>query len=63
MTKKVKILERVGDPTSGAIIAPGATVDLPEVWADRYVAQGKAELVVKADKPKAEKAGKKKVNG
>ncbi len=58
-TKKVKILERVGDPTSGAIIAPGATVDLREVWADRYIAQGKAELVV--TKPKAEKpAGKKK---
>lgn len=52
-TKKVRILERVGDPGSGAILAPGATVDLPEVWADRYIAQGKAEAVVA--KAKAEK--------
>jgi hypothetical protein len=50
-TKKVRILSRVGDPTSGAIIAPGALVDLPEVWADRYIANGSAELV--AEKPKA----------
>lgn len=58
-TKSVKILERVGDPRSGAIIAPGATVDLPEVWADRYIAQGKAELAAAA-KPKAEKSKTKK---
>lgn len=44
-TKKVRLIEPVGDPRSGAILARGATVDLPEVWADRYVAQGKAELV------------------
>jgi hypothetical protein len=44
-TKKVRILERVGNPVGGAILAPGASVDLPDVWADRYVAQGKAELV------------------
>lgn len=38
-------MERVGDPSSGAIIQPGTKVPLPEVWADRYIAQGKAELV------------------
>ena len=48
-TKKVKILQRVG-----AILAPGATADLPEVWADRYIASGHAELVTAA-KPKDEK--------
>mgnify|MGYP003443792673 FL=1 len=53
-TKKVKILQRVGDPSSGAILAPGATADLPEVWADRYIASGHAELVTAA-KPKDEK--------
>jgi len=59
-TKSVKILERVGDPRTGAIIAPGATVELPEVWADRYIARGKAEVAVTATaKPKAEKKAKK----
>ncbi len=52
-TKKVRILERVGDPVGGAILQPGATVDLPEVWADRFIANSSAELV--AAKPKAEK--------
>jgi hypothetical protein len=44
-TKKVRILERVGNPNSGVIIQPGAVVELPEGWADRYIAQGKAEFV------------------
>ena len=57
-TKKVKVLERIGNPGDGAILQPGATVDLPESWADRYIAQGKAEPV--ADKPKAEKPKAKK---
>jgi len=36
--------------------APGATVELPDVWAARYVEQGKAEYVEKkTDKPKADK--------
>ena len=56
-TKKVRIITRVGDPTSGAILAPGAVVELPEVWADRYVAAGQVELV--EPKPKAEKKAKK----
>jgi len=60
-TKKVRITERVGDPSSGVIIQPGAVIDLPEVWADRYVAQGKAELI-EAAKPKTEKPKGKKVN-
>jgi hypothetical protein len=54
-TKKVRIVQRVGNPSDGIILQPGATVDLPEVWADRYVAQGKAELVTK---PKDEKKKK-----
>lgn len=54
--KKVRIMQRVGDPSSGAIIQPGAVVDLPEVWADRYIAQGAATLV--EEKPKTEKKAK-----
>ena len=55
-TKKVKIIERVGDPSSGVIIQPGAVVELAETWADRYIAQGKAELVeTKTEKPKGKK--------
>lgn len=57
-TKQVRITERVGDPTSGVIIQPGAVVELPETWADRYISQGKAELVeakVKTEKPKGKK--------
>jgi hypothetical protein len=50
--KKVRILERVGDPQKGVIIQPGTEVQLPEIWADRYISQGKAELV--EEKPKAE---------
>lgn len=41
-TRKVTILGSVGDPRSGVILASGATADLPEVWAERYVSQGKA---------------------
>ena len=44
-TKTVRILQRVGDPGSGMILAPGASVELPEVWADRYIANGSAELI------------------
>ena len=51
-TKTVRILQRVGDPGSGMILAPGASVELPEVWADRYIANGSAELIeAKAAKP------------
>jgi hypothetical protein len=44
-TKTVRIMERVGDPSSGVIIQPGTVVDLAEVWADRYISQGKAQLI------------------
>jgi hypothetical protein len=50
---KVRILERVGDPSKGVIIQPGTVVDLPEVWANRYIANGSAEAIL--EKPKAEK--------
>lgn len=56
-TKKVRIMARVGNPSNGAILAPGAVIDLPEAWADRYIAQGKAELVTA--KPKAEASDEK----
>jgi len=56
-TKKVRILQRVGDPGSGVILAPGASVELPEVWADRYIANGSAELI-EAKTAKPEKTSK-----
>jgi hypothetical protein len=49
-TRKVIVTARVGDPKSGGILAPGATVELPEFWAERYVSQGKARY---ADEKKA----------
>lgn len=57
-TTKVRIIKRVGDPRSGMILAPGALVELPEVWAARYIANGSAEPI--ADEPKAEKPKAKK---
>ncbi|MEO8650610.1 MAG: hypothetical protein ABI539_15715 [Acidobacteriota bacterium] len=61
-------MARVGDPTSGVILAPGAVIDLPEVWADRYIASGSAveveakkpEPKPKAEKPAAKPKGKSK---
>ncbi len=56
--KKVRIMVRVGNPSSGAILAPGATVELPVFWADKYIANGSAELVeakAKDPKPKTKK--------
>jgi len=63
-TKQVRILRRVGNPRGGAILAPGAVAELPSVWADRYIANGAAELLVneqpaEAKPPKAAKKGKK----
>jgi hypothetical protein len=57
-TKKVRILKHVGDPRSGVILAPGSLADLPDVWADRYIAKGSAELV-KPSEPAPAKAKKK----
>lgn len=59
-TKKVRILKRVGDPRSGVILAPGSLADLSDVWADRYIANGSAELVeTKSSEPAPAKAKKK----
>lgn len=59
-TKKVRILKRVGDPRSGVILAPGSLADLSDVWADRYIANGSAELVAtKPSEPAPAKAKKK----
>lgn len=61
-TKKIKTLVRVGNPRTGLIIAAGVTVDLPTVWADRFIAEGKAEEVKggKAEKTEDKPKGKKK---
>jgi len=57
-TKKVRILENVGHPSSGVTIRQGATVDLPEYWADKYVNQGVAEFIIEDEGPKEVKNGK-----
>lgn len=47
-----------GNPAGGMIIRAGATVDLPEFWADKFIADGSAEEVAatpKTEKPAAEK--------
>jgi hypothetical protein len=44
-TKKIRFLQRAGDPRSGVIIQPGTVTDFPATWADRYIAQGIAEEV------------------
>lgn len=62
-TRKVRITARVGDPSNGAILQPGAVVVIPAYWADRYIAQGAAEIVAEeVEKPKADekRSGKKK---
>ncbi len=47
---------RVGDPSSGAILQPGAVIDLPTAWADRYITSGHvAEVEAKAEKPTTDK--------
>lgn len=59
-TKKVKILQSVGDPTDApkdgaqrAILKAGSTVSLPATWADRLIKAGQAEEVeTKAKKEK-----------
>jgi hypothetical protein len=55
-TKHIRFIGRAGDPRSGVIIQPGTVTDFPEVWADRYIAQGLAEEIKPDEtKPKAKK--------
>lgn len=51
-TKTVRIKSRVGYPRSGVLLAPGATVEMDEVWADRLIKQGKAVAVEPKKKEK-----------
>lgn len=62
-TRKVKMLIPRGSPTDGAMLQRGATVELPEYWADRFVEDETAEEVSeqkasKTEKPKAKKTKK-----
>ena len=63
-TKRIRFISRAGDPRNGVIVQPGTVLDFPATWADRYIAQGVAELAEKAAKPtsepKAAATGKKK---
>lgn len=59
-TKRLKFLRPVGLGTMR--FASGAVADVPEVWADRYIANGSAEEVAAKPKtePKSEPKGAKK---
>jgi hypothetical protein len=59
LTKKIRILERQGDPSSGAILQAGSVVPIPVFWADKWIAAGIA-VEVKEEAEKAVKAEKKK---
>ena len=51
MPRKLSFLRSQGDPASGAIIRAGAVVEVPDFWADRFVADGTAVEVVEQIKP------------
>lgn len=52
-SKKVTMLKSWGNPTrGGGILRAGAKVELPEYWADKFVADG----IAKADSAKPDKA-------
>lgn len=40
--KKLRFMRSRGNPSSGAIIARGACIDIPEPWASRFIADGTA---------------------
>lgn len=57
-TKTVKFVRPVG---MGAVrFSAGATADLPEVWADRFIKDGSAVEIEAEKKPAAKKSTKKK---
>ncbi len=56
-TVKVRILAPVGDPKTGVIIRSGTVAELPRVWAERYVSEGRAERF--AEPPRTEPKKKK----
>ncbi len=53
--KKLRFLTARGNPLDGAIIASGATLDIPEPWASRFI-EDKTAVEVKADKAETPKA-------
>lgn len=54
-TKRIRAIEPIGNPKDGAIIARGTVAEIAEFHADRYIAQGKAELVAEKSDKKAKK--------
>jgi hypothetical protein len=54
-TLKIRMLVSRGNPSGGAIIRAGATIEIAEFWAKKFIAEGSAELVEepKSEKPKA----------
>lgn len=61
-TIKVRMKVSWGHPTNGGIIRAGAVVELPEFWANKFIADGTAEEVkteeVKADSGDTKKGKK-----
>lgn len=53
-TVKVRMINPRGNPSQGgAVLARGGTFQVPEYWAERFIADGDAELVeVKKTEPK-----------
>jgi hypothetical protein len=44
-TLKIRMLVSRGNPSGGAIIRAGATIEIAEFWAKKFIAEGSAELV------------------
>lgn len=68
-SKKLRFMQPRGNPSTGAIIARGALIEISEPWASRFIADGSAVEEAKPEpkpatenqKPKTEKPkGKKK---
>lgn len=65
-TRKIRFLASQGNPTGGPIIRRGTVTDFPAFWADRFIADGTAELVGNTDAPppsQDKKNGKRKGKG
>ena len=58
-TVQVVMMQPRGNPLKGGILARGATVDLPETWAERFIKDGAAVAATAATpKPAKEKPAK-----
>jgi hypothetical protein len=61
-TQRIRMKVSRGNPSGGPVIRAGATIEISEFWAQRFIADGTAELVEdQPAQPKAEpkKKGKK----